>query len=98
MAASLVGEPVDQVRQQLQLLGLSVRVQRHLSHQETGTVLAVQPNGKVRLASTIVVTVAFMLAQDNPDHHHHHGGGGSGGQGFPAGAMVANVAARLNGS
>jgi eukaryotic-like serine/threonine-protein kinase len=97
MEASLVGEPLDQVRQQLQLLGLSVRVQRHRSHRETGTVLAVQPNGKVRPASTIVVTVAFMLAQDNnPDHHHHHGDGG-GGQGFPAGATVANVTARPSG-
>jgi serine/threonine-protein kinase len=97
MAASLVGEPLDQVRQQLQLLGLSVRVQRHRSHRETGTVLAVQPNGKVRPASTIVVTVAFMLAQDNnPDHHHHHGDGG-GGQGSPAGGAVANGAARPTG-
>ena len=101
MAASLVGEQLGQVRQQLQLLGLSVRVHRHLSHRETGTVLAVQPNGKVRPASTIVVTVAFMHAQDNnPDHHHHHGdggGGGGGGQGFPAGGAVANVAARPSG-
>jgi eukaryotic-like serine/threonine-protein kinase len=97
MAASLVGEPVTQVRQQLQLLGLSVRVRRHLSHKETGTVLAVQPNGKVRPSSTIVVTVAFMLAQDNnPDHHHHHGDGG-GGQGFPGAATVASVAARPSG-
>jgi hypothetical protein len=97
-AASLVGEPVQQVRQQLQLLGLSVRVQRHRSHKETGTVLAVMPNGKVRPASTIVVTVAFMLAQDNnnnnPGHHHHHGDGG-GGQGFTAnGGTVVNIAAR----
>jgi hypothetical protein len=94
-AASLIGEPVQQVRQQLQLLGLSVRVQRHLSHKDTGTVLAVMPNGKVRPASTIVVTVAFMLAQDNnnPGHHHHHGDGG--GQGFTAdGGTVANVSAR----
>jgi serine/threonine-protein kinase len=94
--ASLVGEPVQQVRQQLQLLGLSVRVQRHPSHKETGTVLAVMPNGKVRPASTIVVTVAFMLAQDNnPGHHHHHHGDGGGGQGFTAdGGTVANIAAR----
>ena len=97
MAASLVGEPLDRVRQQLQLLGLSIRVHRHHSHQETGTVLAVQPNGKVRPASIIVVTVAFMFAQDNnPDHHHHHGDGG-GGQDSPAGGTVANVAARPNG-
>jgi hypothetical protein len=57
----------------------------------------VQPNGKVRPASTIVVTVAFMLAQDNnPDHHHHHGDGG-GGQGFPASGTVANIGARPTG-
>jgi eukaryotic-like serine/threonine-protein kinase len=92
-AASLIGEPVDQVRQQLQMLGLSVRVQRHLSHKETGTVLAVMPNGKVRPASTIVVTVAFMLAQDGNHHHHHHDGG----QASPAGGTVATVAARPNG-
>jgi eukaryotic-like serine/threonine-protein kinase len=96
-AASLVGQPLGQVRQRLQLLGLSVRVQRHRSHQETGTVIDVQPNGRVRPASIIVVTVAFMLAQgDNPDHHHHHGDGG-GGQDLPAGGTVANVAARPTG-
>jgi serine/threonine-protein kinase len=96
-AASLVGEPVQQVRQQLQLLGLSVRVQRHRSDKETGTVLAVMPNGKVRPASIIVVTIAFMLAQDNnnPGHHHHHHGDGGGGQGFTAdGGTVANTTAR----
>jgi serine/threonine-protein kinase len=96
-AASLVGQPLDRVRQQLQMLGLNIRVHRHLSHQETGTVLDVQPNGKVRPASIIVVTVAFMLAHDNnPDHHHHHGDGG-GGQGSPAGGAVANVAVRPTG-
>jgi eukaryotic-like serine/threonine-protein kinase len=96
MEASLIGEPLGQVRQQLQQLGLSVQVQRHRSHQETGTVLEVQPNGKVRPASTIVVTVSFMLAQDNnPDHHHHHGDGG--GQGFSPGGTVANIAARPSG-
>jgi hypothetical protein len=85
-AASLIGEPLGQVRQQLQMLGLSVRVQKHRSHQETGTVLAVMPNGKVRPASTIVVTVALMLDQGD-NHHHHHGDG----------ATVASVAARPSG-
>jgi serine/threonine-protein kinase len=77
-AASLIGEPVDLVRERLQLLGLAVRVQRHLSRRETGTVLAVEPSGKVRPASTILVTVAFMLDQrSGHDHHrHHHGDGG----------------------
>jgi len=90
-AASLIGEPLAQVRQQLRMLGLSVRVQRHRSRQETGTVLAVTPNGKVRPASTIVVTVAFMLDQGDNRHHHHHGDGGQ------AGGTVANVAARPTG-
>jgi len=48
-AASLIGEPVDLVRERLQLLGLAVRVQRHLSRRETGTVLAVEPSGKVKV-------------------------------------------------
>jgi tRNA A-37 threonylcarbamoyl transferase component Bud32 len=94
-AASLVGEPLGQVRQQLQMLGLSVRVQKHRSHQETGTVLAVMPSGKVRPASTIVVTVALMLDQGGNRHHHHHGDGG--GQAPAAGVTVANVAARPSG-
>ena len=94
-AASLIGEPLGQVRQQLQMLGLSVRVQKHRSHQETGTVLAVTPTGKVRPASTIVVTVALMRDQGDNRHHHHHGDGG--GQTSPAGATVASVAARPGG-
>jgi eukaryotic-like serine/threonine-protein kinase len=94
-AASLIGEPLGQVRQQLQMLGLSVRVQKHRSHRETGTVLAVMPNGKVRPASTIVVTVALMLDQGDNHHHHHHGDGG--GQTSPAAGTVANVAARPSG-
>jgi eukaryotic-like serine/threonine-protein kinase len=94
-AASLIGEPLGQVRQQLQMLGLSVRVQKHRSHQETGTVLAVMPTGKVRPASTIVVTVALMRDQGDNRHHHHHGDGG--GQTSPAGAAVASVAARPSG-
>jgi eukaryotic-like serine/threonine-protein kinase len=94
-AASLIGQPVDQVTQRLQLLGLTVRVQRHRSDQESGTVLAVMPAGQVRKASTIVVTVAFMLDQ-NPGHHHHHRDGG-GGQTSPAGGTVAGAAAPTGG-
>jgi len=88
-AASLIGQPVDEVTQQLQLLGLTVRVQRHRSDKESGTVLAVVPAGKVRKASTIVVTVASMLDQ-MPGHHHHHRDGG--GQTSPAGGTVAGTA------
>jgi serine/threonine-protein kinase len=91
-AASLIGEPLGLVREQLQLLGLAVRVQRHLSRRETGTVLAVKPSGKVRPASTILVTVAFMLDQrGGRDHRHHRGDGGST---FPAAGTVADTSAR----
>jgi serine/threonine-protein kinase len=75
-AATLIGQPLDQVRQQLQLLGLLVQVHHNPSHQETGTVLAVMPSGKVRKASVIVVTVAVMQFQDGHNHHHHQGGSG----------------------
>jgi serine/threonine-protein kinase len=97
-ADSLIGEPLGLVRDRLQVLGLTVRVHRHRSDQQTGTVLAVQPSGKVRPASTIVVTVAFMLAQSNDhDHHHrHHHRNGDGGM-SPAAGTVADVAARRSG-
>ena len=92
-AASLIGEPVDLVRERLQLLGLAVRVQRHLSRRETGTVLAVMPSGKVRPASTILVTVAFMLDRRNShDHHRHHHGDGGGTS--PVTGTVADTTAR----
>jgi hypothetical protein len=90
-AASLIGEPLGLVREQLQLLGLAVRVQRHLSRRETGTVLAVMPSGKVRPASTILVTVAFMLDQRSGHHHHHHWDGG---WTSPATGTVADTTAR----
>jgi hypothetical protein len=96
MAASLIGEPLERVRDRLQLLGLAVRVQRHLSRHETGTVLAVQPNGKVRPASTIVLTVAFMRDRFNGgDRHHHHRN--DGGQRFPATGTMADYAAHRSG-
>jgi serine/threonine-protein kinase len=96
-ADSLIGEPLGLVRDRLQVLGLTVRVHRHRSDQQTGTVLAVQPSGKVRPASTIVVTVAFMLAQRNDhDHHRHHHRNGDGGM-SPAAGTVADVAARRSG-
>jgi len=88
-AATLVGQPVGQVRQQLQLLGLVVQVQQNPSHQETGTVLAVKPSGKVRKASVVVVTVAVMQFQDGHDHHHHHGDGSGGQTVMSTGAVAA---------
>ncbi|HEV8276625.1 MAG TPA: serine/threonine-protein kinase [Streptosporangiaceae bacterium] len=80
-------------RERLQILGLAVRVQRHLSRRETGTVLAVEPSGKVHPASTILVTVAFMLDQrGSHDHHRHHHGDGGGT--FPVAGTVADTTAR----
>ena len=79
-ADTLIGQPLGQVRQQLQLLGLVVQVHRNPSHQDAGTVLAVMPSGKVRKASVIVVTVAVMQSQDGHGHGHHHHGDGNGGQ------------------
>jgi len=91
-AASLIGRPLGLVRERLQLLGLAVRVQRHFSRRETGTVLAVEPSGKVRPASTILVTVAFMLDQRSGHDHHHHGDGG--GWTSQAAGTVADTTAR----
>jgi serine/threonine-protein kinase len=92
-AASLIGEPLGLVRERLQVLGLAVRVQRHVSRRETGTVLAVEPSGKVRPASTILVTVAFMLDQrSGRDYHRHHHGDGGGTS--PVTGTVADTTAR----
>ena len=98
-ASSLVGQPLGLVRQQLQVLGLAVRVQQRPSDQETGTVLAVQPSGQVRPASTIVVIVAFTPPRQagghHHGHHHHHRNGN--GQTAPAASTLANGAARRDG-
>jgi eukaryotic-like serine/threonine-protein kinase len=98
-ADTLIGQPLGQVRQQLQLLGLVVQVHNNPSHQETGTVLAVTPSGQVRKASVVVVTVAVMQFQDGHDHgHHHHGdGGGNGGNGGQTVMSTGAVAARRGG-
>jgi eukaryotic-like serine/threonine-protein kinase len=98
-AGTLIGQPLGQVRQQLQLLGLIVQVHRNPSHQESGTVLAVIPSGKVRKASVVVVTVAVMQFQDGHNHgHHHHGdGGGSGGNGGQTVMSTGAVAAGSGG-
>ena len=88
-AATLIGQPLGQVRQRLQLLGLVVQVHRNPSHQDAGTVLAVMPNGNVRKASVIVVTVAVMQFQDGHNHHHHHGDGNGGQTVMSTGAVTA---------
>jgi hypothetical protein len=90
-AGSLIGRPLELVRERLMVLGLAVRVRRHFSRRETGTVLAVEPTGKVRPASTILVTVAFMLDQRrrHDQRHHHWNGGGWTFQ--PAGTMASSA-------
>jgi hypothetical protein len=88
-ADTLIGQPLGQVRQQLQTLGLVVQVQHNPSRQAAGTVLAVMPSGKVRKKSVIVVTVAGVQFQDGHNHDHHHHGDGNGGQTVMSTSAVA---------
>ena len=69
-SGSLAGQPVGVVRRQLQRLGLQVRVHWQASDQDPGTVLAVQPSGRVPAGSVIVITAASRP---------HQGGDGQGG-------------------
>jgi eukaryotic-like serine/threonine-protein kinase len=68
---ALKGQPVDEVRSELQQLGLTVRVERRPSGQDPGTVLSVHPSGSVPAGSTITLTVAAP-------HHGHGNGQGNG--------------------
>lgn len=63
------GQQVDEVRSQLQQLGLTVRVERRPSGQDPGTVLSVHPSGSVPIGSMITLTVAA------PRHGHGNGQG-----------------------
>ena len=74
-AGSLAGQPLSAVRRQLQQLGLMVRVQWQPSGQDPGTVLSVQPSGRVPAGSVIAVTAAA------PPHHDRHGHGDGHGNG-----------------
>jgi beta-lactam-binding protein with PASTA domain len=77
-AAALVGRPVDAVRQQLADRGLRPRVIRSVTGgQRPGTVVSVQPAGRVAEGSVITVTAAVVP----PGHRHHHGHGHQDGQG-----------------
>ncbi len=69
---ALINQPLDEVVSQLRQLGLRVRVVFVPSDQDHGTVLSVQPSGKVPVGTRVVVTVAA---------HHHGDGGNGGGQG-----------------
>ena len=74
-AGTLAGQPLSAVRRQLQQLGLMVRVQWQPSGQDPGTVLSVQPSGRVPAGSVIAITAAA------PPHHDRHGHGGGHGNG-----------------
>jgi eukaryotic-like serine/threonine-protein kinase len=80
-ADSLIGQPVDQVRQRLRQLGLAVDVRWRPSDQQTGTVLAVQPSGQVSTDSTIVLIAAVSPGHHGDGHGNGHGGGGGDGGG-----------------
>jgi serine/threonine-protein kinase len=71
---SLTGQPADAVRRQLQQLGLVVRLAWQPSDQDPGTVLSVQPSGRVPAGSVITVTAASRL---HPGGHGHGDGQGT---------------------
>jgi hypothetical protein len=72
-AAALVNQQYTDVVQQLSAMGLKVRLVYAPSDQHHGTVVSVQPAGKVRVGTTVTVTVA--------GHQHHDGGDGGNGSG-----------------
>jgi beta-lactam-binding protein with PASTA domain len=73
-SGSLTGQPADAVRRQLQQLGLVVRLAWQPSDQDPGTVLSVQPSGRVPAGSVITVTAASRL---HPGGHGHGDGQGT---------------------
>ena len=76
-AAALVGRPVGAVHEQLADRGLRTRVIRSVTGgQRPGTVMSVQPTGRVAEGS--LITVAAAVA---PPGHHHQGAGQGDGKG-----------------
>ncbi len=76
---SLAGQPVGAVRQRLRQLGLQVRVLWQPSdQQDPGTVLSVQPSGRVPAGSQVVVTGALQHHGDGNGQGDGGGGGGGG--------------------
>jgi len=81
-SGSLAGQPVSAVRRQLQQLGLTVRVLWRPSGQDPGTVLSVQPSGRVPAGSVIAVIAASQLQPDSHGNGHGDGqGNGNNGDG-----------------
>jgi serine/threonine-protein kinase len=78
----LAGQPVDAVRLQLRQLGLRVRVLWQPSRdQPGGTVLSVQPSGRVPAGSVVTVTAVRQAGVFGQVNGHDHGDGGNGGGG-----------------
>jgi serine/threonine-protein kinase len=80
-SGSLTGQPLGVVRHRLQQLGLLVRVRWQPSDHDPGTVLAVQPNGRVPAGSVIVITAASRLPSGGDGHGNdsgHDSGHGNG--------------------
>jgi tRNA A-37 threonylcarbamoyl transferase component Bud32 len=75
-SAALVGQQADDVARQLRDLGLRVREVFVPDNSDPGTVLSVQPGGRVRIGTTVVVTAA---GKTDGHHHHHDGGDGNNG-------------------
>jgi tRNA A-37 threonylcarbamoyl transferase component Bud32 len=75
-SGSLTGQPVGAVVHQLRQLGLVIHVLwRQSSQQRSGTVLSVQPSGRVAAGSVAVVTGAFPPPGKHQGHGKHKGHG-----------------------
>jgi hypothetical protein len=73
---SLTGQPVGAVVHQLRQLGLVIHVLwRQSSQQRSGTVLSVQPSGRVAAGSVAVVTGALPPPGKHQGHGKHKGHG-----------------------
>jgi eukaryotic-like serine/threonine-protein kinase len=72
VSGALIGQPPGAVAQQLRGLGLRVTLQSVPAFgQQPGTVVSIQPSGRVRVGSTVLVVVAGQ-------HRHDHGRGNGG--------------------
>jgi beta-lactam-binding protein with PASTA domain len=74
-SGSLTGQSLGVARHRLQQLGLLVRVRWQPSGQDPGTVLAVQPSGRVPAGSMIVITAASQLPPGDNGHGNDNGNG-----------------------
>jgi hypothetical protein len=81
-AAALTGKRVGAVGPRLRQLGLHPHVVWATNGaQAPGTVISVQPSGRVPIGSAVTVTVALAPPGHRHDHGHGHGGDQGGGDG-----------------